>query len=429
MANIVLVGAQWGDEGKGKIIDLLTEQADFVVRSQGGANAGHTVVVGDEEFVLHLIPSGVLHPGTQCIIGNGVVVDPKVLIEEIDTLTSKGVHIDGNLYVSETAHIVMPYHKLLDGLREKLKGKGAIGTTLRGISPAYMDKVGYVGIRALDLLDEAAFREKLEINLVEKNLLLTKLYDHEPLDAEAIIEEYRAYAERIRRYVANTEIILNRAIAEGKEVLFEGAQGTLLDVDHGTYPFVTASSTTAGGACTGSGVGPTNIDIVMGVAKAYTTRVGSGPFPCEFTPEEDFIDRKLDREYGATTGRTRRCGWFDAVIVNHAVRVNGLNAIALTKLDVMDNCERIKICVAYDDDGQRLTDFPTDAAVLDRVRPIYEEMDGWLEPTKQIRSYDELPANARAYIERLQALINTPVEIISVGSERSETIFVGGLLD
>jgi adenylosuccinate synthase len=429
MANIVLVGAQWGDEGKGKVIDLLTERADFVVRSQGGANAGHTVVVGDEEFVLHLVPSGVLHPGTTCIIGNGVVVDPKVLLDEIDTLRGKGVHIDGNLYVSETAHIVMPYHKLLDGLREKLKGKGAVGTTLRGISPAYMDKVGYTGIRAMDLIDEAVFREKLEANLVEKNLMLTKLYDHEPLNADEIVRDYGAYAKRIAPHVANTEIMLNRAIAEGKEVLFEGAQGTLLDVDHGSYPFVTASSTTAGGACTGSGVGPTSIGMVMGVAKAYTTRVGSGPFPTEFTAEEDFVDRKQDREFGATTGRTRRCGWFDAVIVNHAVRVNGLGAIALTKLDVMDNCARVKICVAYDIAGRRVTDFPHNAAVLKGAKPIYEAMDGWCEPTKHVRAYDDLPANARAYIERLQELINTPIAIVSVGMKRDQTIFVGGLLD
>jgi adenylosuccinate synthase len=429
MANIILVGAQWGDEGKGKVIDLLTERADFVVRSQGGANAGHTVVVGDEEFVLHLVPSGVLHPNTRCIIGNGVVIDPKVLLDEIDTLRAKGIHIDGNLFISETAHIVMPYHKLLDGLREKLKGEGAIGTTLRGISPAYMDKVGYAGIRTMDLLDEAAFRAKLEANLVEKNLVLTRVYGHEPLDAEAIIAEYRAYAERMRPHVVNTEIILNRAIADGKEVLFEGAQGTLLDVDHGTYPFVTASSTTAGGACTGSGVGPTNIGMVMGVAKAYTTRVGRGPFPSEFTPEDDFVDRKQDREFGATTGRTRRCGWFDAVIVNYSVRVNGLDAIALTKLDVMDDCKRVKICVAYDIDGRRVTDFPCNASALARAKPIYEEMDGWCEPTGDIRSYDELPANARAYIERLEELIRTPIEIISVGQRRSHTIFVSSPLD
>jgi len=429
MANIVLVGAQWGDEGKGKVIDLLTERSDFVVRSQGGANAGHTVAVGDEEFVLHLIPSGILHPGKQCIIGNGLVLDPQALIEEIETLTSKGVRIDGNLFISQAVNVIMPYHKLLDGLREKLKGKGAIGTTLRGISPAYMDKVGYVGIRAGDLLDEDVFRSKLETNLIEKNLMLTRVYEHEPLDAEAIIAEYRVYTERIRRYITNTEIILNRAIAEGKEVLFEGAQGTLLDVDHGTYPFVTASSTTAGGACTGSGVGPTSIDMVVGVAKAYTTRVGGGPFPSEFTPEEDFVDRKADREFGATTGRTRRCGWFDAVMLNHSVRVNGLTAIALTKLDVMDNCKRVKICVGYDDGGERLTDFPIDATVLARVTPVYEEMDGWGEPTSHIRSYEELPANARAYVSRLETLIGTPAKIISVGSKRSETMFVGGLCD
>ncbi len=424
MPNIVLVGGQWGDEGKGKVIDFLTDKVDFIIRSQGGANAGHTVRIGDEEFVLHHIPSGILHREKKCIIGNGVVVDPKTLIEEIDTLTKRGVYIDGNLYISEAANIVLPYHKLLDVLREKSKGKSKIGTTGRGISPAYMDKVGYAGIRAIDLLDMEIFRRKLEVNLAEKNLILTKIYDHSPLDIDEICDEYKGYAERMKKYICNTEIILNQALEEGKKILFEGAQGTLLDVDFGTYPFVTASSTTAGGACTGSGVGPTQIDMVLGVVKAYTTRVGSGPFPTEFRPEDDFIDRKKDREYGATTGRTRRCGWFDAVIVNHSVRVNGLDAVALTKLDVLDNCPRIKICTSYNYKGKTITEFPNNTHILSECTANYEEVDGWMQSTSDIRNYENLPKNAVRYIERLSELINTPIKIISVGSERSQTIFV-----
>jgi adenylosuccinate synthase len=429
MPSTVLVGAQWGDEGKGKIIDLLTQKVDFVVRMQGGSNAGHTVRIGDEDFVLHLIPSGILHEGKTCIIGNGVVVDPESLFTEIDTLTAKGVHIGDNLLISETSHIIFPYHKLLDVLREKLKGTKRIGTTGRGISPTYMDKVGYVGIRAIDLLDEEVFREKLRINLHEKNLLLTKVYDHAPLDFDEIYSQYTAYGERMKRYISNTEIVLNRALKEDKNVLFEGAQGSLLDVDFGSYPYVTASSTTAGGACTGSGTGPTWIDLVVGVVKAYTTRVGSGPLPTEFPPEADFVDRKRDREYGATTGRSRRCGWFDAVVVKHSVRVNGIGAAALTKLDVLDNAPTLKICTSYQCDGQLIDEFPNSIQVLSRCQPVYEEMEGWMTDTSNIRQYEDLPDNARQYVERLSQLIGAPIEIVSVGSERSETVIKRDLLE
>ncbi len=429
MPSTVLVGAQWGDEGKGKIIDLLTQKVDFVVRMQGGSNAGHTVRIGDEDFVLHLIPSGILHQGKTCIIGNGVVVDPESLFTEIDTLTAKGVHIGDNLLISETSHIIFPYHKLLDVLREKLKGTKRIGTTGRGISPTYMDKVGYVGIRAIDLLDGEVFREKLRINLHEKNLLLTKVYDHAPLDFDEIYSQYTTYGERMKRYISNTEIVLNRALKEHKNVLFEGAQGSLLDVDFGSYPYVTASSTTAGGACTGSGTGPTWIDLVVGVVKAYTTRVGSGPLPTEFPPEADFVDRKRDREYGATTGRSRRCGWFDAVVVKHSVRVNGIGAAALTKLDVLDNAPTLKICTSYQCDGQRIDEFPNSIQVLSRCQPVYEELEGWMTDTSNIRQYEDLPDNARKYVERLSELIGAPIEIISVGSERSETVIKRDLLE
>ena len=425
MPSTVLIGGQWGDEGKGKIIDLLTEDVDFVVRMQGGSNAGHTIRIGSEEFVLHLIPSGILHENKKCIIGNGVVLDPQSLFEEIETLTSKGVRVGENLLISETTHIIFPYHKLLDVLREKLKGSKKIGTTGRGISPAYMDKVGYMGIRAIDLLDEDVLREKLRTNLHEKNLFLTRVYDHEPLDFKEVFTQYCEYGERMKPFVHDTAIILNEALKNNKNILFEGAQGTLLDVNFGTYPYVTASSTTAGGACTGSATGPTWIDLVVGVVKAYTTRVGSGPLPTEFPPEADFVDRKRDREYGSTTGRSRRCGWFDSVIVRHSVRVNGIGAVALTKLDVLDSVPRIKICVAYRYNGELIRDFPNSMRVLGNCEPVYEEMDGWVTPTSDIRRYEDLPENARKYIERLSELIQAPIEIISVGSERSQTIFRG----
>ena len=424
MPNIVLVGGQWGDEGKGKIIDLLTDRVDFVVRSQGGANAGHTVRIGDEEFVLHLIPSGILRESTTCVIGNGVVIEPQTLFEEIDHLEKRGIVIDGRLRISEAAHVILPYHKVLDVEREKFKGSERIGTTGRGISPAYRDKVGYSGIRTIDLINPDVFRRKLHMNLVEKNLILTKVYGVEALDEDEIYEEYIEYGKRMKKYICRTSKILNEAVAVGKKILCEGAQGTLLDVDFGTYPYVTASSTTAGGACTGTGIGPSHIDTVLGVMKAYTTRVGSGPFPTEFAPEVDFVDRKRDREFGATTGRKRRCGWFDCVIVGHSVRVNGIDTVALTKLDVLDKCEKIRICVAYEYNGERITEFPFDMSAFEKCVPIYEDMEGWMRETTDIAKYDGLPVQARTYIERLSELIHTPIDIISVGSKRSQTIFV-----
>ena len=424
MRNLILVGAQWGDEGKGKIIDLLAEKVDFVVRSQGGNNAGHTVQVGEDVFILHLIPSGILHDNNKCIIGNGVVIDPECLLEEIATLDAEGISVDGKLYISEAANIIFPYHKMLDRLREGLKGDGKIGTTGRGISPAYMDKVGYMGIRAVDLLNEEVFRAKLTVNLKEKNLYFTKIFDQPALDFDEVFQKYTEYGRRMARYICNTEIILNNAIKQGRRVLFEGAQGTLLDVDFGTYPFVTASSTTSGGACTGSGVGPTLMDMVLGVVKSYTTRVGGGPLPTEFPSEADFVDRKRDREYGATTGRSRRCGWFDAVVVNHSVRVNGLTAMALTKLDVFDDVETIKICTAYRYGDRSITEFPADTSILDKCEPVYEEMPGWKCDTSSMKQFSQLPANAQNYINRLSELTATPIKIISVGSKRSQTIFV-----
>ncbi len=433
MPSTVLIGAQWGDEGKGKIIDLLTERVDFVVRMQGGSNAGHTVRVLNDDFVLHLIPSGILHGGKTCIVGNGVVIDPQSLFEEIGALTSKGVRVGKNLLISETAHIIFPYHKLLDVLREKMRGDTiahgvrcySIGTTGRGISPCYMDKVGYMGIRAIDLLDKSVLMEKLRINLHEKNLILTRVYEHDPLDLHSIFTQYTDYGERMKPYVCNTEIVLNEALRLDKEILFEGAQGALLDVDFGSYPYVTASTTTSGGACTGSGTGPNWIGLVVGVVKAYTTRVGSGPLPTEFPPEADFVDRKRDREYGSTTGRSRRCGWFDGVIVKHAARVNGIGVAALTKLDVLDTVPRIKICTSYEYNGEVIREFPNSTHVLSQCRPNYEEVAGWMTPTSDIRQYEDLPENARKYIERLSELIGAPIEIISVGSERSQTIFRG----
>lgn len=423
MRNTILVGGQWGDEGKGKIIDILAEKVDFIVRSQGGNNAGHTVQVGDDVFILHLIPSGILHEHKKCIIGNGVVIDPECLLEEIETLRAEGISVDGKLHISEAANIIFPYHKILDKLRERLKGKNKIGTTGRGISPAYMDKVGYMGIRAVDLLREQVLRDKLMINLTEKNLYFTKIFNQPPLDLDEVFNKYFEYGRAMAPYICNTEILLNDAIKQGKTILFEGAQGTLLDVDFGTYPFVTASTTTAGGACTGSSVGPTRIETVLGVVKAYTTRVGEGPFPTEFSTEADFVDRKRDREYGATTGRPRRCGWFDSVMVNHSVRVNGLTAIALTKLDVLDKAETLKICTAYKYQGREITDFSADTYILDQCEPVYEEMPGWSADTSSIKNFSDLPQQARDYINRLSELTATPVKIISVGSKRSQTIF------
>ncbi|MEM9156082.1 MAG: adenylosuccinate synthase [Cyanobacteria bacterium P01_F01_bin.33] len=423
MANVVVIGAQWGDEGKGKITDLLSEKADIVVRYQGGVNAGHTVVVGERTFRLHLIPSGILYPETQCAIASGTVVDPQVLLGEIDQLHQLGVPTD-NLSIAETAHITMPYHRLIDMAEEKRKGVRKIGTTGRGIGPTYADKSDRTGIRMLDLMDPAGLRDRLNWAVPYKNVLLEKLYGLEPLDPEPIIEEYLGYAERLRPYVKDVALMLSDGIAARKNVLFEGAQGTLLDLDYGTYPYVTSSHPIAGGACIGAGVGPTTIDRVIGVAKAYTTRVGEGPFPTELT---DGVGQHLcDRgaEFGTTTGRQRRCGWFDATIGRYAVRVNGLDCLAVTKLDVLDELDEIKVCTGYRFRGETLHHFPSSDRAFAKCEPIYKTMPGWRKSTQHCRSLDDLPTEARDYLEFLAHLMEVPIAIISLGAERDETIIV-----
>ncbi|MCD5390713.1 adenylosuccinate synthase [candidate division NPL-UPA2 bacterium] len=428
MSNLVVVGTQWGDEGKGKIIDILAEKADIIARFQGGANAGHTVVVGEKEFIFHLIPSGILRPGKQCVIGNGVVIDLKALIEEMDYLKDKGVKSEGNLFISENAHLTMPYHKILDQIMDKRRGRGRLGTTGRGIGTTYSDKSARAGIRMIDLLNKETFQQKLEINLEEKNYLLEKFYDRQRISKEGILEEYLSYGEKIRGCITNTSRLLNQAIDEGKNVLFEGAQGTLLDIDFGTYPYVTASNPTAGAVCTGLGIGPTKIDRVMGVAKAYTTRVGEGPFPTQFSPEFEEEMRLRGKEYGATTGRPRRCGWFDAIVVRHAVRVNGLSSLAITKLDVLDNLEKIKICIGYKHQGKILEDFPALLPVVQQCEPVYEEMEGWKEDISSVKDYEHLPQKAKRYLERISELLNTEISLISVGPKREQTIILKKLM-
>jgi len=424
MPVLVVVGAQWGDEGKGKIIDLLTERADVVARYQGGHNAGHTVVVGKNEFILHLIPSGILHKGKKCIIGNGVVVDPAALIEEMDGLTKRGIRFDASFLVSKNAHLIMPYHKALDVASEKLKGSKKIGTTGRGIGPAYADKINRKGIRMADLLDAKVFREKVACNTDEANFLLKRFY-HAPLvQQDKVYTEYMAYARRLKRYIADTTLYLNDAIDGNKKVLAEGAQGTHLDVDHGTYPFVTSSSPTAGGACTGLGIGPNTIAEVMGIVKAYTTRVGSGPFPTELEDKTGELLRARGREYGATTGRARRCGWFDTLIVRHSVRVNGMTSAAITKLDVLDELDELKICVGYTYKGKLYKDMPSELAVLEKGVPQYITMPGWKESTIGITRYEKLPKKARAYVEKICKLSGVKPAIISTGARRDETIIL-----
>ena len=428
MSNLVVVGTQWGDEGKGKVIDLLSKEADIIARYQGGDNAGHTVRVGEEEFVFHLIPSGILHLGKKCLIGNGVVIDLKDFLKEIDYLRDKGVKIGDNLLIAENAHLTMPYHKILDKIIDERRGRGRLGTTGRGIGTTYMDKAARVGIRVADLLDEETFREKLEINLEEKNYLLEKFYNHKKINLESILSEYLAYGKQIKDYVGNVSLFLNQALDEGKKILFEGAQGALLDIDFGTYPYVTSSNPIAGAATTGLGIGPTKIDQVLGVAKAYATRVGEGPFPTQFSSEFEEGMRVRGREYGATTGRPRRCGWFDAVVVRHAVSINGLDSLAITKLDVLDELEKIKIGVGYQYEGKLLKDFPALLRVVLKCQPIYEEMEGWKEDTSRVRSYDELPLKAKEYLQRIAELVKTDIALISVGPGREETIILKNLM-
>jgi adenylosuccinate synthase len=425
MTNVAVVGAQWGDEGKGKIVDIYTEFADDVVRYQGGNNAGHTLVVGDEKVILHLIPSGVLHPGKRCIIGNGVVLDPEVFIGEINNLKSKGwLEDDGCLLLSESLHIIMPYHKRIDIAREAKSGAKKIGTTGRGIGPAYEDKIGRRGIRLMDLIDRELLSRKLKEFLEEKNFILEKLLGEEPFTFEEIFDQYTGYAEILRKYVADTSLTIYRDIREGKKILFEGAQGTLLDVDHGTYPYVTSSSTCAGGACTGSGVSPREIHEIIGISKAYITRVGSGPFPTELDDADGEKLRDIGREFGSTTGRPRRCGWFDALVGKYAVRVNGLTGVALTKLDVLDGFDTVKICTGYAFDDKILDELPAKLDVLAGCRPLYEEMPGWKTDLSGARSFADLPEKAQRYVRRLEELIGCSIVLISVGARRDQTIML-----
>ena len=422
VASVVVVGTQWGDEGKGKIVDLLAEYAELIVRYQGGNNAGHTLVVGGKKFIFHLIPSGILHPGKKCLIGNGVVIDPQVLLAEIDTLKTEGIEVGPeNLQVSEKAHIIMPYHQRLDLARERAKGAGKIGTTGRGIGPCYEDKIARHGVRVIDLIDPEALKAKVELNLAEKNFYLAKLLNDQTLKAEDMLPPYTAMGARLQPLVANVSVLLDQAQRQGKNILFEGAQGTQLDIDHGTYPFVTSSNPVAGGACTGAGIGPGRLNRVIGIVKAYTTRVGGGPFPTECL---DAVGEHLQVqgvEFGATTGRKRRCGWLDAVVLSDAARLNGLTGVAITKLDVLTGLNTLKICTAYELNGTCLNSVPASLGTLEKCQPRFEELPGWSEDISQIRRYADLPAAARAYLERITALVGVPIQIISVGPDREQT--------
>ena len=420
MSNVVIVGAQWGDEGKGKVVDLFTSWADVVVRYQGGANAGHTLVVGGVKTVLHLVPSGVLHPGKKCIIGNGVVVDPEALMEEIDLLRSRGLLADPTqLVVSDNAHVILPYHKRIDAGREKQK---AIGTTGRGIGPCYEDKVARRGIRIRDVLKASALRDKLESRVGEANAQIQAL-GGDKCDLQPLIEWALNLGERMRPYVGDASEVLSHEVAKGRAVLFEGAQGTLLDIDHGTYPYVTSSNTVAGNAAVGAGIGPTAIHSVIGITKAYTTRVGNGPLPTELHDSVGERLRSVGAEFGATTGRPRRCGWLDALVLRYAARVNGLSGLAMTKLDVLTGFEKILIAIAYKlPNGKTVSEFPSDPELLERAQPIYEELPGWKEPLGDEREYEELPENTRRYIERVEQLVGVETIAVSVGAERAQTI-------
>ena len=430
MPAVVVVGAQWGDEGKGKIVDILAADADIIVRYQGGNNAGHTLVVDGQKTVLHLVPSGVLHPGKVCVIGNGVVVDPAVLLTEIDALRRRGYLLDDTLLkISDRAHLIMPYHRAIDLARERLRGEGRIGTTGRGIGPTYEDKMARIGIRFADLLDDEVFTDALRRTIEEKNAYLSAMLKERALDFDAIHAEYCGFRSRLACDVMDTGVYLHAALNESKRVLLEGGQGTMLDVDHGTYPYVTSSNTVAAAACTGTGIAPHQSSGVIGIVKAYTTRVGSGPFPTEL---DDALGKKLRQdgdEYGATTGRPRRCGWFDAVVVRYAVRLNGIGGLALTKLDVLTGFETIRICTAYEFNGRRLEHFPASGTVLRGVRPIYEDWPGWREPLTGARCLDGLPPNARAYVRRLEELTGAPMAMVSVGAGRTETILLQNPFD
>ncbi len=416
--NLTVIGAQWGDEGKGKIVDLLTPRFSIVARYQGGHNAGHTVYVAGQKFVLHLIPSGILHAGVSCVIGNGVVVDPQALFAEVDELAGLGIDVDGRLFVSDRAHLILPYHRELDVLSEARRGERRIGTTSRGIGPAYEDKIARRGIRVCDLANPAVLEEGVRENVKARNRVIKDT----TLDWQQVYDQLLAYGERIRPWVVDVSVMLNAAIAGGKAIMFEGAQGTLLDIDHGTFPFVTSSNASAGGVCTGLGVPPKAVGTVLGVVKAYTTRVGEGPLPTELVGEMGNRLRESGQEYGASTGRPRRCGWYDAVAVRFSARVSGIDALALTKLDVLDGIESISLCTGYRCDGRTLQDFPADLKLLAGCEPIYEQMPGWTEPTRGVQSYDRLPKAAQAYVRRLEEVTGVPAAIISTGSDREETI-------
>jgi adenylosuccinate synthase len=423
--NLAILGAQWGDEGKGKIVDLLTPGFSIVARYQGGHNAGHTVFVRGAKFILRLIPSGILHPGITCVIGNGVVVDPQALFSEVDELTAHGIEVDGRIVVSDKAHLILPYHRDLDLLSEARRGERRIGTTSRGIGPAYEDKIARRGVRVGDLADPAALEQTVRDNVTARN----RLVQDSTMDWRPVYEQLLRHAERLRPWVRDASLLLDEAMRAGRRILFEGAQGTLLDIDHGTYPFVTSSNASVGGVCTGLGIGPKSIGAVLGVVKAYTTRVGEGPMPTELSGEMGQRLRESGNEYGAVTGRPRRCGWFDAVVARYSARVNGLDALAITKLDVLDRIDEIPICTGYRCRGETLTEFPSDVAHLSSCEPVYETMPGWTTPTAGIRRYEELPPNARRYIERLEAVSGVPAAIVSTGSDRDDTIvrdpFVG----
>lgn len=418
----VIIGAQWGDEGKGKIVDLLSEDADIVVRVQGGANAGHTVVVGDQKYVLHQIPSCILHPKAVCVIGNGVVLDPVALFEEIEVLKKLGINFKGRLHISNRAHLVMPYHRTLDQIKEQQAGKSKIGTTGRGIGPAYMDKAARTGIRVVDLLKPELLKEKIIANINFVNQMMSGVYHAPEIEADQIVQQYLQFDKQMDEYITDTGAFLQKALKDKKKIIMEGAQGALLDLDLGTYPYVTSSNTTAGGAATGSGIGPSKIDNVIGIVKAYTTRVGSGPLPTELLNDTGEHIRQKGGEFGATTGRPRRCGWFDAVVVRYACDMSGVDELVLTKLDVLDDLASLKICTGYRHQGSTLKYFPADLEMLAEAEPIYEELPGWQMPTTGAKHFKDLPKNAQAYIKRLEDLVGVPVTLISVGAERNQTI-------
>ncbi len=421
MSVKVIVGAQWGDEGKGKIVDLLSEDVDVVARYQGGANAGHTVVVGDKTYVLHLIPSGILHPNVVCVIGNGVVLDPQAFLDEVAFLESLNIKVRGRLFISHNAHLIMPYHKLIDSLKEQ--GASKIGTTGRGIGPAYIDKFARVGVKIVDLLHRDVLVKKIRSNIEDKNLLLSKIYNSSEINVDEIVEKYLQFDKQLDEFITDTSLYLSGAIRSGKKILAEGAQGAMLDVDFGTYPYVTSSNPTSGGACTGLGIPPTAVKSVAGVAKAYTTRVGNGPFPTELLDETGDMLRKIGGEYGATTGRPRRCGWLDLFSLKYSVMVNGIEEVALTKLDVLDDFDEIKVCVGYKYKDKQLKSFPLDLCTIEDIEPVYDTLPGWKARISSSTSYEALPSNCRSYVEYIERYLEAPVKIVSVGATRAQTIF------